>query len=233
MFVFWGASHTHSSQHFPGTLTRRGMGQSGLGRRMSMLHRGIQPTAPSRHVHWYLQLLWKDSPLLYTIPPITQVAPPLAVGGGEENVTSPVTQTPAEENNQRVSVLERQKKPVESHITCADSYAAVDGGAEVTEEPFVGVAHVPVCAKLAHLLGTHPAAAAGIGHQAHTRGTLGVHIRTTTLPTALLSHSLRDKETGVWLDPDHMGTTTTNVTVHQPQELGHHTAFCNCVNKIY
>ena len=59
-----GASHTHSSQHFPGTFTLRGMGQSGLGRRMSMLHRGTQPTAPSRHVHWYLQLPWKDSPLL-------------------------------------------------------------------------------------------------------------------------------------------------------------------------
>lgn len=43
-----------------------------------MLHRGTQPTAPSRQVHWYLQLLWKDSPLLYTVPPKTQGAPSLA-----------------------------------------------------------------------------------------------------------------------------------------------------------
>lgn len=79
--VFWcGESHTHSSQHFPGTLTLRGIGQSGLGSLMSIPQRGTQPTAPSRHVHWYLQLLWKDSPLRYTIPPNTQVAPSLAMG---------------------------------------------------------------------------------------------------------------------------------------------------------
>lgn len=75
-----GSSHTHSSQHFPGSLTLRGKGQSGLGRRTSMLHRGTQPTAPSRQVHWYLQLLWKDSPLRYTVPPKTQGAPSLAEG---------------------------------------------------------------------------------------------------------------------------------------------------------
>lgn len=45
-----------------------------------MLHRGTQPTAPSRQVHWYLQLLWKDSPLRYTVPPKTQGAPSLAEG---------------------------------------------------------------------------------------------------------------------------------------------------------
>lgn len=45
-----------------------------------MLHRGTQPTAPSRQVHWYLQLLWKDSPLRYTDPPKTQGAPSLAAG---------------------------------------------------------------------------------------------------------------------------------------------------------
>lgn len=75
-----GSSHTHSSQHFPGSLTLLGKGQSGLGRRTSILHRGTQPTAPSRQVHWYLQLLWKDSPLLYTVPPKTQGAPSLAAG---------------------------------------------------------------------------------------------------------------------------------------------------------
>lgn len=44
-----------------------------------MEQRGTQPTAPSRQVHWYLQLLWKDSPLLYTMPPNTHGAPSLAV----------------------------------------------------------------------------------------------------------------------------------------------------------
>lgn len=77
--VVGGESHTHSSQHFPGTLTRRGMGQSGLGSRTSMPQSGTQPTAPSRHVHWYLQLLWNDSPLRYTFPPNTQGAPSRAV----------------------------------------------------------------------------------------------------------------------------------------------------------
>lgn len=84
----------------------------------------------------------------------------------------------------------------------------------------MGVAHVPLCAELAHLFGTHPAAAAGIGYQAHTRRALGGHIRATTLPTALLSHSLRGKEIGALLDPD-PNVTTTNITVHQPQELEH------------
>lgn len=74
-----GESHTHSSQHFPGTLTLRGIGQSGLGSRTSMPQSGTQPTAPSRHVHWYLQLLWNDSPLRYTFPPNTQGAPSRAV----------------------------------------------------------------------------------------------------------------------------------------------------------
>lgn len=81
-----GSSHTHSSQHFPGSLTLLGKGQSGLGRRTSMLHSGTQPTAPSRQVHWYLQLLWKDSPLRYTDPPKTQGAPSLAAGEQEKDV---------------------------------------------------------------------------------------------------------------------------------------------------
>lgn len=89
-----GESHTHSSQHFPGTLTRLGMGQSGLGSRMFMEQSGTHPTAPSRQVHWYLQLLWNISPLLYTMPPITQVAPSWAVGvqgGGHGLARAPWT----------------------------------------------------------------------------------------------------------------------------------------------
>lgn len=59
------------------------MGQSGLGSRTFMEQSGTQPTAPSRQVHWYLQLLWKVSPLLYTVPPNTQVAPSRAARGEE------------------------------------------------------------------------------------------------------------------------------------------------------
>lgn len=91
-----GSSHTHSSQHFPGSLTLLGKGQSGLGRRTSMLHRGTQPTAPSRQVHWYLQLLWKDSPLRYTDPPKTQGAPSLAAG--EEERCRGQTESPRDQN---------------------------------------------------------------------------------------------------------------------------------------
>lgn len=91
-----GESHSHSSQHLPGTLTRLGMGQSGLGSRTSMEQRGTQPTAPSRQVHWYLQLLWKDSPLLYTMPPNTQGVPSRAArtkNTGLSQRSSPKTQS--------------------------------------------------------------------------------------------------------------------------------------------
>lgn len=86
--VVGGESQTHSSQHFPGTLTLRGMGQSGLGSRTSMPQSGTQPTAPSRQVHWYLQLLWKDSPLRYTFPPNTQEAPSRAIVERSEEMLS-------------------------------------------------------------------------------------------------------------------------------------------------
>lgn len=51
----WG-SHTHFSQHSPGTRTLRGMGQSGPGSITSTLQRGTQAICPSRHMHWYLQV---------------------------------------------------------------------------------------------------------------------------------------------------------------------------------
>lgn len=57
----WG-SHTHFSQHSPGTWTLRGMGQSGPGSITSTLQRGMQPICPSRHIHWYLQLGKKVCP---------------------------------------------------------------------------------------------------------------------------------------------------------------------------
>lgn len=81
-----GSSHTHSSQHFPGSFTLRGYGQSGLGRRTSMLQRGTQPTAPSRQVHWYLQLLWKDWPLRYTMPPNIHGAPSFAANRKQDSL---------------------------------------------------------------------------------------------------------------------------------------------------
>lgn len=103
-----GSSHTHSSQHFPGSLTLLGKGQSGLGRRTSMLHRGTQPTAPSRQVHWYLQLLWKDSPLRYTDPPKTQGAPSLAAGEEDKVV----------EVRRRVTGIRTAVPCVPYHCTC-------------------------------------------------------------------------------------------------------------------
>lgn len=51
----WG-SHTHFSQHSPGTWILRGMGQSGPGSITSTLQRDTHATCPSRHIHWYLQL---------------------------------------------------------------------------------------------------------------------------------------------------------------------------------
>lgn len=56
------SSHTHSSQHWPATLTSLGLAQPRLGRESSCGHRGTHPTAPSMHVHWCLQLGWKLSP---------------------------------------------------------------------------------------------------------------------------------------------------------------------------
>lgn len=56
------SSHTHSSQHWPATLTSLGLAQPKLGRESSCGHRGTHPTAPSMHVHWCLQLGWKLSP---------------------------------------------------------------------------------------------------------------------------------------------------------------------------
>ena len=44
-------SHTHSSQHWPGTFTSRGFAQPRLGRESSCGHSGTHPTAPSMHVH--------------------------------------------------------------------------------------------------------------------------------------------------------------------------------------
>lgn len=57
------SSHTHCSQQRPGKLTRRGCWHQRRGGR-TRRHRGVQPTAPSTHVQLYLQLGWKDWPLL-------------------------------------------------------------------------------------------------------------------------------------------------------------------------
>jgi hypothetical protein len=45
------SSQIHSSQHCPVTFTSRGLGQPKLGRDSSWGHIGMQPTAPSIHVH--------------------------------------------------------------------------------------------------------------------------------------------------------------------------------------
>lgn len=76
-----------------------------------------------------------------------------------------------------------------SFSSCADSNASVDGGSEVTEEAFVWVTDVFLSAQLAHLLGTHPAAATAIQHQAHPRETLRGGGGARTLAAALLTCS--------------------------------------------
>jgi len=75
-------------------------------------------------------------------------------------------------------------------LTCAHSYASVAGGSEVTVEAFVGVTHVPLGAQLAHLLGTRPAAAAAVQHQAHAHGALRGGGGARALVAALLTGNL-------------------------------------------
>lgn len=62
MSISLPSSHTHSSQHWPATLTSLGFAQPKLGSESSCGHSGTHPTAPSMHVHWCLQLGWKLSP---------------------------------------------------------------------------------------------------------------------------------------------------------------------------
>lgn len=168
------------------------MGQSGLGRRMSMEHRGTQPTAPSKQVHWYLQLLWNVSPLLYTIPPNTQVAPSRAVG---ETTRGKVTIRSVHQGRLSFTYVKSRKSPNSQSLTCAHSYASVDGGSEVTVETFVWVTQVFLGAKLPHLFGTYPAAAAAIQHQAHSWGALRGGGGARTLAAALLTRSLSTRHT--------------------------------------
>lgn len=83
----------------------------------------------------------------------------------------------------------------EWHLTSADSDAAIARGSIVAVEALVGVADVPLCAQLTKLLGTHPAAATGIQHQTHARGTLGGHVRAAACATALLGNTLGNTHT--------------------------------------
>lgn len=75
-------------------------------------------------------------------------------------------------------------------LTCAHSYASVDGGSEVTIEAFVWVTEVSLGAQLPHLFGTHPAAAAAVQHQAHSWGALRGSGGARTLVATLLTGNL-------------------------------------------
>lgn len=76
-------------------------------------------------------------------------------------------------------------------LTGADADAAVGGGAEVAEEPFVVVAGVALGAQLAQLLGADAAAAAAIEHQGDAGGAAGAGPRAAlALPAALLAAHL-------------------------------------------
>lgn len=72
-------------------------------------------------------------------------------------------------------------------LTCAHSYASVDGCSEVTVQAFVRVTDIFLGAQLPHLFGAHPAAAAAIQNQAHSWGALWRGGGTRTLAAALLS----------------------------------------------
>lgn len=135
--------------------------------------------APSRQVHWYLQLLWNVSPLLYTVPPNTQVAPSRAVEGERKAQDSVFT-----EATRRSRWIRWQQ------LTRADAYPPVDAGPEVAVEALVRVAHVSLCAQLPHLFGAHPAAAAAVKDQADSWGALGGSGGARALFAALLSRSL-------------------------------------------
>lgn len=80
-------------------------------------------------------------------------------------------------------------------LTCAHSDAFVDGGSEVTVEAFVWVTQVFLGAQLPHLLGAHPAAAAAVQHQAHSRGALRGSGGARALAAALLTGSLSTRST--------------------------------------
>lgn len=166
-----------------------------------MLQRGTQPTAPSRQVHWYLQLLWKDSPLRYTMPPKTHGAPSRAArsrrrrvrraGAGSEAgpqprlPPSPAPSPAGPRPRPRSRPGRRRPRPP---LTGADADPAVGGGAEVAEEPLVVVAGVALGAELAQLLGADAAAAAAVGHQRDAGGAGGAGPRAAlALPAALLA----------------------------------------------
>lgn len=151
-----------------------------------MLHRGTQPTAPSRQVHWYLQLLWKDSPLRYTVPPKTQGAPSLAEGNkgrGDARVRSSVAAGESGMRGEQGSGGQGSQHPRRRRgrgvrvraaaLTGAHADLAVGRRAEVAEEALVRVAGVALGAQLAQLLGTHAAAAAAVQHEADARRAAG------------------------------------------------------------
>lgn len=79
----------------------------------------------------------------------------------------------------------------EGELTCAHPNAPADGGSDVTEEVFVGVAHVLLSAELPHLFGTHPAAATAVQDQTDSWRTAGGCGGAGTLTAALLTGSLR------------------------------------------
>ena len=88
-------------------------------------------------------------------------------------------------------------------LTCAHSYASVSGGSEVTVEAFVWVADIFLCTELPHLLGTHPAAATAVQHEAHSGGALRGGGGARALAAALLTCSLTG-ETHPQVNIEHM-----------------------------
>lgn len=99
-------------------------------------------------------------------------------------------------------------------LTGAHSDLAVGRGAEVAEEPLVGIAGVPLGAQLAQLLGAHPAAPAAVLHQAHSGRALGRRGGALALPAAVLAGHLLGTERGAELGGGSRASGAGEATVY-------------------
>lgn len=171
----WG-SHTHFSQHSPGTCTLRGMGQSGPGSIMSRLQRGTQVICPSQHMHWYLQLGIKVWPFWYTEPSKTHTWPPWAGGAKKSWITLWLHGCGIRSG----FIVEGQTPTNTETRPLADVFGVV------TPQPFARVAGAHVRACLPSLTGAHQAAGAVIQDQGHSRGAGGGLVWTLTSTRTVL-----------------------------------------------
>lgn len=159
----WG-SHTHFSQHSPGTWILRGIGQSGPGSITSKLQRGTQPIWPTWQMHWYLQLGKKIWPFWYTEPSKTHMLP-METKNKREKVFFIYINSIKENESSTIHMCCKC-----SPLTDTDTSPSVDVDGVITLQPFMGVTGVQLRADLALLAGTNQAAGAVIQDQGHPGG---------------------------------------------------------------